>query len=246
MPIERRLKAAVKSLIRTAGFDVVRWRNSPGATLLGLRQKLIRTVIDVGANTGQYARSALRVFPEAIVYSFEPLPRAFEELSLWAKDKGSRVVARNVALGAYSRVAPMHLHREHSPSSSLLATTDLAEELYPITRAQEDVLVTQITLDEAMDQYLASLPKDVLLKLDAQGYEDRILEGGSETLNRTDHVVLEVCLDNLYEQQAQFAGLVDFLYTNGFSYRGNLDQTYAPDGHVIFIDALFSAERDKH
>jgi len=51
--------------------------------------------------------------------------------------------------------------------------------------------------------------------------------------------ILEVCLDKLYEGQAEFKEITELLYELGFKYAGNLNQTYADDGHVIFIDAVF-------
>ncbi|MEL7364229.1 MAG: FkbM family methyltransferase, partial [Bacteroidota bacterium] len=43
---------------------------------LGLRPK---TVIDVGANIGQFARAAAETFPEARVVAFEPLPEVAQQ-----------------------------------------------------------------------------------------------------------------------------------------------------------------------
>ena len=49
------LKDALRSGLNRVGFDVVRIHRSPEATLLGVAQLDIRTVIDVGANKGQFA-----------------------------------------------------------------------------------------------------------------------------------------------------------------------------------------------
>ena len=51
--------------------------------------------------------------------------------------------------------------------------------------------------------------------------------------------ILEINLDRLYEDQADFQDLVNLLHSIGYRYIGNLDQTYAEDGHVIFIDSVF-------
>ena len=44
------------------GLDIIRIKNSPKQTLCGLRSLPIQTVIDVGANTGQFARQISQVF----------------------------------------------------------------------------------------------------------------------------------------------------------------------------------------
>src|SRR5688500_15295819 len=40
----------------------------------------IRTVLDIGGNTGQFARAIRELLPEAYIYSFEPLSDCFDEL----------------------------------------------------------------------------------------------------------------------------------------------------------------------
>ncbi|MEM2117345.1 MAG: hypothetical protein QW754_06445 [Thermoplasmata archaeon] len=50
---------------------------------------------------------------------------------------------------------------------------------------------------------------------------------------------MEIYLDELYERQANFIDLINILCDSGYHYVGNLNQSYAEDGHVIFIDAVF-------
>jgi hypothetical protein len=83
------------------------------------------------------------------------------------------------------------------------------------------------------------MPREILLKLDVQGSEDRVLRGGTRVLSKCRAVVLEASLDPLYERQADFLGLAQFLRGAGFTYVGNLDQSYGADGRVMFLDAVF-------
>ena len=39
-----------------------------------------RTILDIGANVGQFALPAWFAFPEAQIFSFEPLPDCFRQL----------------------------------------------------------------------------------------------------------------------------------------------------------------------
>lgn len=66
--ISSSFKKLIKAVFDQAGFDVIRRRDSPRRTLLGLPTRQIRTVIDVGANTGQFAKEISRFFPNAKVY----------------------------------------------------------------------------------------------------------------------------------------------------------------------------------
>ena len=233
------MKRLIKWIFNSMGYDIVRVEKSPRISLLGLRNIPIRTVIDVGANEGQFARMIEKVFQEAKIYSFEPLPEAYKELEKWSKIKDGKVEAFNLALGDSNGEVEMFYHTEHSPSSSILKTTEVCEKYYPFTKNQQTIKVKMTTLDKAIDELDISLIPEVLIKLDVQGYENRVIKGGRETFKMAKACILEVCLDKLYEDQAEFKEITELLYDMGFKYAGNLNQTYAYDGHVIFIDAVF-------
>jgi hypothetical protein len=60
------------------GLDVIRLNKGSHYSLLGLKNLPVRTIIDAGANTGQFARMIEKIFPEANIYCFEPLGEGFQ------------------------------------------------------------------------------------------------------------------------------------------------------------------------
>jgi len=232
-------KRFIKNIFNQIGLDIVRISKRPTHSLLGLRNLPIKTIIDVGANEGQFARMILDIFPEAQIYCFEPQPQPFEKLSKWAESQNERFKVFNIALGNSKGEVEMFTHLEHSPSSSLLKSTDICERLYPITQKQTSIPVKLTTLDETITILPEPLIPEILIKLDVQGYEDRVIKGGVEIFKKAKACILEVCLDKLYEGQADFKKLCVMLYDLGFRYAGNLEQVYASDGHVIYIGAVF-------
>lgn len=218
----------------------MRLPNSPAYTLFGLRSRPIRTVIDVGANRGQFARYISGIFPQAKIYCFEPLPGPFQELESWAQQQGQgQVTAVNMALGEREGTTEMFLHADHSASSSLLASTELTATEFPQTKRQKIVSVKLTTLDGAYHELFNELEDDILIKLDVQGYEDRVIRGATVILGRAKACIVEVSLDSLYLNQATFESILVLLNGFDFCYAGNLHQNYAQDGRVIFFDALF-------
>jgi FkbM family methyltransferase len=202
-------------------------------------------VLDVGANAGQFARYVTALLPQARVFCFEPLPGPFEQLRNWADShgmNGSRVIAINAALGDSEGEVEIFHHVEHTPSSSLLRSTSLTGGLYPQTRKQRTEIVSLRTLDKMVEDSSIQLVPDILIKMDVQGYEDRVLRGGAKVFASARACLLEINLDLLYEKQASFNELVSLLDGYGLSYRGNFHQTYGRDGHVIFVDAVFTRE----
>src|SRR5690242_8296795 len=76
------LKEAVRTVLRRHwGKELVRADQHPASNLMGLRHLGIRTLLDIGANTGQFAGEATQWLPGLRVYSFEPIPGAFAALS---------------------------------------------------------------------------------------------------------------------------------------------------------------------
>jgi FkbM family methyltransferase len=238
-PVRRVARNAAKSFFHLLGADIVRLKNSPRVTLAGLRQRPFRTVIDCGANAGQFARYVSSFFPEASLFCFEPLAEPYATLSAWAATQEGRVRCFQVALGDREGEAVMHHHLGHSPSSSLLATTDHELALFPQTARQSEVVVPVTTLDTALAEFMDGMALDILLKLDVQGYEDRVLRGAARLLGKVQACLLEVSVDPLYRGQASFKDLVMLLDASGLEYAGNLDQAYGEDGRVMWLDALF-------
>lgn len=172
------LKNIIRKGLNLLGFDVIRLHQVPKRTLLGLSRHNIGTIIDVGANEGQFARTAAKIFPRAELYCFEPLEDPFRKLSAWAQSQNGRVRCFQMALGDQEGEAEMHLHVQHTPSSSLLASTATCHRLYPQTQVESLTRVRVSTLDEALKDALDRMPRELLLKLDVQGFEDRVLRGG--------------------------------------------------------------------
>jgi FkbM family methyltransferase len=233
------IRQTVKAALHKVGLDLVRVRPDEKTKLLGLVALGVRSVIDVGANVGQFAALAASAFPGARIYSFEPLPSAFPLLSAFAAEKGKgRIRAFNVALGEREGTVPMRAKADWNLSSSLLKSTEAMHERWPNTREESVIDVALTTLDAFVAREALELP-DLLIKLDVQGYEAQVLRGGLATLKRARAVILEVNIDPLYDGQASFQELFRILDEIGYRYVGNFEQSVAADGHVIYLDAVF-------
>ena len=230
---------AVRRLFNAFGLHVIRQRQNPEARLLGLAQRQFGSIIDVGANTGQFARRARIHFPGIEMLCFEPLPGPFGELAGWAA-RTENVRTFNVALGDCNRRMPFFCHADHSPSSSLLHRTDLSVAIYPQTARHESVLVDLRSLDSVLDEVTPKPKVPMLLKLDVQGSEMQVLRGAATAMRKIDACIIEVCLEELYVAQSSFRDIYQFLDAAGFRYKGNLNQVHGEGGQVIYLDAVFS------
>ena len=215
------------------------WGKEWDQRLLGLSALPIGTILDIGANEGQFSRRMRRLFPAAQIYAFEPLPVAVVPLDRWAQRQGGRVQVLEMALGETHGPIEMQQHLYFSASSSMLPTTALGETTYPMMAKQRTVAVAQMPLDDAIAQLPPFPSGDLLIKLDVQGYEDRVIRGGVQTFRRATACIVEISLDTLYSGQTTFQQIFELLSGLGYHYRGNFDQIQAKDGHVIYLNALF-------
>lgn len=197
----------------------------------------IRTVIDVGANRGQFLVFALARFPQARVLSFEPNPPAFRRLQeiIDVYGAGDRARAFNVALGDANEERILHVSREDD-SSSLLAPTVLQVRLSPESREVGQLHVLVQRLDSLIDW---PLERPTLLKIDVQGFELEVLRGASATLSSIDSVLVEMSFVELYRGQQTAPAVMSLLQQAGYREQLRVASAVGAHGEEIQVDALF-------
>lgn len=89
-------------------------------------------------------------------------------------------------------------------------------------------------MDSWINRLHNPLAPEMIIKLDVQRYEYRVIQGGVETFSNAKTCILKVCLYQLYEDQATFKDIFLLLNDLGYSYAGNLNQTYADGDNVIY------------
>jgi FkbM family methyltransferase len=232
------MKSMIREFAASYGLNISRQSENPMHTFLGLPSFPIHSILDVGANTGQFARIARNHFPYARIFSFEPIPEAYQTLSRWVKEDGN-AAAFQVALGDVNSLADIQVHQDHTPSSSLLPTTLLSHELFPQTVTQHKLEIHIRRGDEFITELGPALEDEILLKLDVQGFEAHVLRGAEKILKRARACIVEINVAQFYEGQSDFFDICELVNIAGMKYAGNLSQTYAKDGHVLYFDAIF-------
>lgn len=201
-----------------------------------LRNLSIKTVIDVGAHDGELAYQFHKVLPDARIYSFEPLHDCFLRLNATMKNvPNSR--SFNLALGDTKGRVTMH-RSEFSDSSSLLKMGQLHKEVFPFSAGEILETVDVNTLDNIAQEL--DLEDNILLKIDVQGYEHKVLIGSRNILNRIKVIIVETSFYELYEGQPLFADIYELLNKKGFVYSGSWGELKRPlDGAALQQDSIF-------
>jgi len=202
-----------------------------------IKESNIKTVIDIGANTGQFAAQIHGILPQATLYSFEPLSDCYKQLIENMKDVPN-FMAFNCALGEQDSQHQMY-KSEFAPSSSLLPMGETHKKVFPHTKNStiEEIVVRK--LDAVFNEL--ELADNILIKIDTQGYEDKVIAGGNEVISRAKIVIAETSFEELYEGQSLFGEIYEAMMKLGFEYKGGLDyaRKNPADGSVLQEDSIF-------
>jgi FkbM family methyltransferase len=199
-----------------------------------------RTVVDVGANRGQFALCARRCFPDAEIVSVEPLPGPGDRFRRVFRGD-SRVVLHEAAIGPRSGRAAMHVSRRDD-SSSLLPITPRQSRTFPGTQEVGTTIVREGRLSEFVSE--GSIRQPALLKLDVQGYELEALKGCSDLLRHFEWIYVECSFAEFYEGQVLGDDLFVWLQQQGYASVELHGQVFDDDGAILQADALFRRVRD--
>jgi FkbM family methyltransferase len=174
----------------------------------------IDLVFDVGANTGQFGGQLRELGYAGRIVSFEPSSAAHAQLTAAARHDPLWEVASPMAIGSENGEIELNVSG-NSVSSSVLPMLETHSSAAPTSAYVGSEKVPLRTLDCVADGYLRP-ESELFLKIDTQGYEDRVLRGASTVLKRTKGLQLELSLVPLYDGGRPFDELLAELKGAGF------------------------------
>jgi FkbM family methyltransferase len=230
------VKKAIKYAFKIINIDIRKMPEYEKNKFTWLKNYSINTIIDIGANVGQFVTEINKFLPDAKVLSFEPLKDAYNEL-LKLSNRIKNLKTFNVALGDIDETKKIFKNK-FSPSSSIMEMADLHKEAFPFTSevSKEEIVIKK--LDDIVAQ--EGLKPEILIKLDVQGYEDKVIQGGMETFKEARIIICEVSFYELYKGQLLFNEISDIFKNMGFVYKGSINPGFHPkNGMPLFADAIF-------
>ena len=233
--LRERAKLLVRGALHRIDLDVSRGPY-PNRLARALESLAIDTIIDVGANVGQFATMVRRAGFAGQILSCEPLSGAYDELAARARrDRGWR--ALRTAVGSAAGTTSINVSA-NSFSSSLREMTDAHLSSAPGSAyiATEDVPVT--TVRALLDEYLLA-PERTLLKIDTQGFEDEVLAGAGDLVGEFAAIQLELSLVELYAGQKLFDDHYSLMRGRGYELHIIDPGFSSPTGQMLQCDALF-------
>ena len=205
------------------------------------------TIFDVGANRGQSINRFLKIFPDAEIHCFEPIKNNF--LFLKENYKNRNITLNNFALGEKNEVKRFYINAKSSTSSFNKLTKNTG---WLKLRSKENnkkmnsfTVETKKIIVNSLDYYCKknNIKKIDILKIDTQGFEDKILLGSKKSLNNSiiSIVELEMIFDNVYKKYSTFTDIEKNLLKNNYRFAGietcnnNLFEGVLFFGDLIYI-----------
>jgi FkbM family methyltransferase len=188
------------------------------------------TVIDVGVARG--TPNLYDAFSDAHLVLIEPLHEFEEDLKRICRRRGGEYAL--TAVGAAPGRAEIYVNPAMLFESSLLVNEwRPAEEHEALERREIEVT----TLDALRAERGWKGPFG--LKIDAEGYEHRVIEGAVALLEETEFVIAEVSITRPFSEGHSFAGFIALMDRHGFSVHDLLDGLKRGNGGVEFVDVMF-------
>jgi len=123
-------------------------------------------------------------------------------------------------------------------SSSFLPQLGSFKEAFPEAAKATSVPVKIRTLDGMKDEI--AIQDSLLVKIDTQGFEDKVISGGRVTIRRARVAIIEVSFVPLYDGQPLFSDIYETMKSLGHTFAGVLDVMRDPrTSMVLQADAVF-------
>ena len=216
------LKQLIENLLYKMGFIVIPKKRLKHFLITRRMKKIIRRykidcIIDVGANTGQYARYLRsQVGYRGLIISFEPDPVNIAKLEK-VSQADEQWIIQDYALGKEHSKLELNIMKnsefnsfldpDHSKSDRYL------EQNAVVSRVEVDVKTLNEVLPRFRDIHEFN---NVFLKLDTQGFDLDVFNGASECLDIIAGVQSEVSILQIYKNMPSLVDSINQFRSSGF------------------------------
>jgi FkbM family methyltransferase len=225
------VKTLIQSLLRPFGLRLTSLKSAPrqefGAAVLFslLKQAGFAPahILDVGANHGNWTRAALEFFPEAQYTLLEPQ----EKLNVYVQDllqAGRRIHWINAGASETTGILPFQLsHRDDSSTFLQVAGQSLPT-----------IPIKAWALDDLLAEHRLPVPE--MVKIDAEGFDLKVLRGARSLLGKTEVFLVEAAVLCPFENTV--AATVEFMAEHGYRLIDVTELNRSPKHNVLWLTEL--------
>ena len=152
-----------------------------------------------------------------------------------------QVTCHNVALGEVNEQQQMWVMDQALDSSSFLHVGSLQQQEFTGSFEAHAEYLPIVRLDDYVQEHHLAPPD--LVKIDVQGFEDRVLRGGKETIRKASYCLMEMSFRPLYEGSPVFDDIYRQMREMGFRLIGIADILKGKSGAQLQVDGIFENDR---
>jgi FkbM family methyltransferase len=209
-----------------------------------LKKYQIDLVLDVGANTGQFASSLRNIGYKQKIISFEPVSTTFSRLQETASIDPNWDVY-NLALGRENGEQKINVADSSAFTSFLTANSWCEQKFGKISVGSREETVRVRRLDEFLTETVENLDRArIYLKMDTQGYDLEVFAGVDRLYPRIFALQSEVSVIPIYQNMPHLTDSITHFEKTGFELAGmypvTLDQSTL---RVVEFDCLMVNSR---
>jgi len=196
-------------------------------------------VFDIGASTGTLCGCLAKISTVSRVDAFEPIPSVFKRLSERV-ERYPQVVCHNVGLGDSNSKMEMLIMDQDLATSSFLTMDEIHKQEFSGACESHKETLTVVKLDDYVLEN--NLPVPHLVKMDVQGFEEKVIEGGIATICKAKLCSLEMSLEQLYIGSPLFDDIYQLMKKLGFRLIGLDSLLKGKSGKTLVVDGIFQNE----
>jgi FkbM family methyltransferase len=209
-------------------------------------------IFDVGANKGQSIRRFKKIFPNSIIHAFEPIKDEFVKLQdEFHNDKS--IFLNNFALGETISQKKFNIMAStgHSSFYKLNKNTEwlkIRSKEFNSSEKEYEKQVVEVKID-TINNYCEknNISAIHILKLDTQGYEEKILAGASQIIPKIKLIETELMFDNVYEKRLNFYDIEKHIISSKFRLIAiePLNFSNLVEGYMFCVDVIYLNEKNE-
>jgi len=208
------IRKAIRFILKKFGYQILPTPGLHNSSPTFFNNFKINKVFDIGANVGQYGMNLRKQGYKGKIISFEPLPNAYVQLVKNSRNDSLWKIHPRIALGSNNGFKKI-FESKNSYSSSILEVLDKHIESDKGAKIIDEHKVKIKKLDSIFINYFKKKDK-ILVKIDSQGYEDKILEGFNNNINKCFAIQIELSLVRLYKNQKTYGYFLNFFKKKNF------------------------------
>lgn len=180
-----------------------------------LHKRQVKTVVDAGANVGQFARSLRAYGYQGRILSFEPVPDCYSTLVRESAGDDAWSV-HNFALGDQDGDIEFNLPGL-TDMASIRDATDFGVKMCGSLGEAKKIVVPIKRLDRWLEEHQPGvLAEPVFLKMDTQGYDLEVFHGAEQLHPALVGILVEIAVLHLYQGVPAWMEMLKIFQDAGF------------------------------